>query len=135
MSERVIGKVISVDSFRVFIKLDDDLKSLYKSGYDDIFEVARINSYIIIPTGSDKIVAMITSVKNIDETELNKDKEAIFLTKSSRYVIATMVGTIVNDKKYIQGVYSYPVLDNPVWYVLKQDLDNIFDHHTILMTR
>lgn len=130
MSERVIGKVISVDSFRVFIKLDDDLKSLYKSGYDDIFEVARINSYIIIPTGSDKIVAMITSVKNIDETELNKDKEAIFLTKSSRYVIATMVGTIVNDKKYIQGVYSYPVLDNPVWYVLKQDLDNIFDHHT-----
>jgi molybdopterin-binding protein len=128
MTERVIGKVISVDSFRVFIKLDDDLKSLYKSGYEDIFEVARINSYIIIPIGSDKIVAMITSVKNVDETELKQEKEAIFLTKSARYVVATMVGTIIGNKKYIQGVYNYPVLDNPVWYVLKQDLDNIFDH-------
>lgn len=127
MSERRIGKVISVDSFRVFIKLDEDLKSLYKSGYEDIYEVARINSYIIIPIGPDKIVAMITRVKAIDETELSKDKEAIFLTDSARYLVATMIGTIEGDKKYIQGVYNYPVLDNPVWYVTKTDLDNIFD--------
>jgi len=127
MSERKIGKVISVDSFRVFIKLDEDLKSLYKSGYEDIYEVARINSYLIIPIGSDKIVAMVTRIKAIDETELSKDKEAIFLTDSARYLVATMVGTIEGDKKYIQGVYNYPVLDNPVWYVTKRDLDNIFD--------
>ncbi len=127
MSERRIGKVISVDSFRIFIKLDEDLKSLYKSGYEDIYEVARINSYLIIPIGSDKIVAMVTRVKAIDETELSKDKEAIFLTESARYLVATMIGTIEGDKRYIQGVYNYPVLDNPVWYVTKRDLDNIFD--------
>jgi len=127
MKERVIGKVISVDSFRVFIKLDDDLKSLYKSGFEDIYEVARINSYVIIPIGADKIVAMVTSVKALDETELNKHKEAIFLTKSARYLVATMIGTIQNDGKYIQGVYNYPILDNPVWYVTRADLDNIFD--------
>lgn len=127
MSERNIGKVISVDSFRVFIRLDDDLKSLYKSGYEDIYEVARINSYIIIPIGADKIVAMVTSVRAIDETELGKNKEAIFLTKSARYLVATMIGTIENSGKYIQGVYNYPILDNPVWYVTRQDLDNIFD--------
>lgn len=127
MKERIIGKVISVDSFRVFIKLDDDLKSLYKSGYEDIYEVARINSYIIIPIGADKIVAMVTSVRAIDETELSKNKEAIFLTKSARYLVATMIGTIENSGKYIQGVYNYPILDNPVWYVTRNDLDNIFD--------
>ncbi len=127
MSERKIGKVISVDSFRVFIKLDEDLKSLYKSGYEDIYEVARINSYIIIPIGADRIVAMVTRVKAIDETEIAKDKEAIFLTDSARYLVATMIGTIEGNKKYIQGVYNYPVLDNPVWYVTKDDLDLIFD--------
>lgn len=127
MSERSIGKVISVDSFRVYIRLDDDLKSLYKSGYEDIFEVARINSYVIIPIGADKIVAMVTSVRSIDETEIGKNKEAIFLTKSARYLVATMIGTIENNGKYIQGVYNYPILDNPVWYVTSQDLDNIFD--------
>lgn len=127
MSERSIGKVISVDSFRAYIRLDDDLKSLYKSGYEDIFEVARINSYVIIPIGSDKIVAMVTSVRAIDESEITKNKEAIFLTKSARYLVATMVGTIENSGKYIQGVYNYPILDNPVWYITNLDLDNIFD--------
>lgn len=127
MSERNIGKVISVDSFRAYIRLDDDLKSLYKSGYEDIYEVARINSYVIIPIGADRIVAMVTSVRAIDETELGKNKEALFLTKSARYLVATMIGTIENSGKYIQGVYNYPILDNPVWYVTKHDLDNIFD--------
>lgn len=127
MSEKNIGKVISVDSFRAYIRLDDDLKSLYKSGYEDIYEVARINSYVIIPIGADKIVAMVTSVRAIDETELGKNKEAIFLTKSARYLVATMIGTIENNGKYIQGVYNYPILDNTVWYVTRQDLDNIFD--------
>ena len=127
MSERSIGKVISVDSFRAYIRLDDDLKSLYKSGYEDIFEVARINSYVIIPIGADKIVAMVTSVRAIDETEIGKNKEAIFLTKSARYLVATMIGTIENGGKYIQGVFNYPILDNPVWYVTNQDLDHIFD--------
>lgn len=128
MKERIIGKVISVDSFRVFIRLDDELKSLYKSGYEDIYEVARINSYIIIPVGSDKIVALVTSVKTLDETELNKSKDSIFLTKPSRYLVATMIGTI-SDGKYIQGVYNYPILDNPIWYITKNDLDKIFDQH------
>ena len=127
MRERNIGKVISVDSFRAYIRLDDDLKSLYKSGFEDIFAVARINSYVIIPIGADRIVAMVTSVRAIDETELAKNKEAIFLTKSARYLVATMIGTIENSGKYIQGVYNYPILDNPVWYVTAQDLDNIFD--------
>lgn len=127
MSDRSIGKVISVDSFRAYIRLDEDLKSLYKSGFEDIFEVARINSYVIIPIGSDKIVAMVTSVRAIDETEIGKNKEAIFLTKSARYLVATMIGTIENSGRYIQGVYNYPILDNPVWYVTSKDLDNIFD--------
>jgi hypothetical protein len=126
MSERTIGRVISVDSFRVFIRLDDELKSLYKSGYEDIYEVARINSYIIIPIGADRIVAMVTSVRAIDETELG-NKEAIFLTKSARYLVATMIGTLENNGHYVQGVYNYPILDNPIWYVTRQDLDCIFD--------
>lgn len=127
MNENRIGKVISVDSFRVFIKLDEDLKGLYKSGYEDIYEVARINSYLIIPVGADKIVAMITRVKSVDETELSKEREAIFLTKSARYLVATMIGTIEGNTRYIQGIYNYPILDNPVCYVTRQDLDKIFD--------
>lgn len=125
-NERGIGHIVTVDSLSVFVRLDDDLKSLYKSGYEEIYPVARINSYIIIPVGAEKIVAIVDRVMNREETDLTKTKGAIFLTESSRYLSATMIGTIESGR-YTQGVYNYPILDNPVWYVTRQDLDIIFD--------
>lgn len=127
MSERTIGKIISVDSFRVVVQLDETLKSLYKSGFNDIYEIARINSYLIIPVGADRIVAIVTRVKIQDETEIEKTTGFITLPKAQRYLVATMIGTIENGQDYLQGVYNYPILDNPVWYVVREDLDKIFD--------
>ena len=125
-NERSIGHIVTVDSLSVYVRLDDDLKSLYKSGYEEIYPVARINSYIIIPVGADRIVAMVDRVMNREETDLTKTRGSIFLTESSRYLSATMIGTIESGR-YIQGVYNYPILDNPVWYVTRKDLDIIFD--------
>lgn len=125
-NERNIGHIVTVDSLSVFVRLDDDLKSLYKSGYEEIYPVARINSYIIIPVGADRIVALVDRVMNREETDLTKNRGSIFLTESNRYLSATMIGTVENGR-YIQGVYNYPVLDNPVWYVTRRDLDIIFD--------
>lgn len=125
-NERNIGRIVSVDSLSVYVRLDDDLKSLYKSGYEEIYPVARINSYIIIPVGAERIVAMVNRVMTREETDLSKSSGTIFLTESSRYLSATMVGTI-EGRNYIQGVYNYPILDNPVWYVTRDDLNIIFD--------
>ena len=128
-NERNIGRIVTVDSLSVYVRLDDDLKSLYKSGYEEIYPVARINSYIVIPVGADKIVAMVNRVMTREETNLSKSSGTIFLTESNRYLSATMVGTIEGGQ-YIQGVYNYPILDNPVWYVTREDLDIIFDQKT-----
>ncbi len=131
MVERQIGRVISVDNFRVFIRLEDELTSTYKSGVHDIYEVARINSYLIIPVGSDRIIALITRVKMQEETEFDRNNHSISLPTSSRYITATMLGTIEvkeSIEQFIQGVYNFPILDNPVWYVTAKDLDKIFDY-------
>ena len=125
-NERNIGRIVSVDSLSVYVRLDDDLKSLYRSGYEEIYPVARINSYIIIPVGAERIVAMVNRVMTREETDLSKSSGTIFLTESTRYLSATMVGTI-EGRNYIQGVYNYPILDNPVWYVTREDLNIIFD--------
>lgn len=125
--ERQVGRIVSVDSLTVYVKLDDNLKSLYKSGFHEIYPIARINSYIIIPVGADRIVAMVNRVQTREETEMGKNNQAIFLMESSRYLSATMIGTIENNKRYIMGVYNYPILDNPVWYVVREDLEKIFD--------
>lgn len=125
--ERQVGKIVSVDSLTVYVKLDDDLKSLYKSGFHEIYPIARINSYIIIPVGADRIVAIVNRVQTREETDMSKGNHSIFLTESSRYLSATMIGTIENNKSYVMGVYNYPILDNPVWYVVREDLEKIFD--------
>ena len=127
---RMIGRVLTVDNFRVYIKIEDELRGAYKSGFSDIYEIARINSYLIIPVGSDRIVALITRVTMKEELELDKKSTSISLPNSARYISATMLGTITkqNDKeKFIQGVYNFPALDNPVWYVTEKDLAHIFD--------
>ena len=130
MSDRGIGRIISVDSFRVFIELDKDQKALHKSGYHGLYEIAKINSYIIIPVNGEKIVALITKIKVSDETEVEASSGTITLPKSKRYIIATMIGTIIENNgelEYLQGIYNYPILDNPVWYAMERDLEVIFD--------
>lgn len=129
-NNRIIGRVLSVDNFRVFIKIEEDLRGTYKSGVLDIYEIARINSYLIIPVGADRVVALITRVTMKEEVEFGKNSTSISLPTSARYISATMLGTISkngNSEKFIQGVYNFPTLDNPVWYVTEKDLQHIFD--------
>jgi uncharacterized protein len=130
VSNKVIGRVLSVDNFRVFIKIDEDLRGSYTSGVNDIYEIARINSYLIIPVGSDRVVSLISRVTMKEEIEFDKHSTNITLPTSARYISATMLGTIAKDgnkEKFIQGVYNFPTLDNPVWYVTENDLRHIFD--------
>ena len=124
--------MLSVDNFRVYIRIDDDLRGSYKSGINDIYEIARINSYLIIPVGSERVVALITRITMREEMEFDRTSSTITLPSSARYISATMLGTIANDgdkDKFIQGVYNFPTLDNPVWYVTEKDLAQIFDDH------
>lgn len=127
MFSREIGRVVNVDSFKVIIELDDNIKGTQKSGYYDIYEVAKVNSYVILPIGSDKIVALITRVKSFEDNEIEKLTGEIKFSKSKRHLLATMLGTI-SEGKYLDGVYNYPILDNPVWYIIKEDLEKIFDN-------
>lgn len=127
---KIIGRVLSVDNFRVYIKIEENLRGTYKSGFHDIYEIARINSYLIIPVGADRVVALITRVTMKEEIEFDKNITSISLPTSARYISATMLGTIAKkggDEKFIQGVYNFPTLDNPVWYVTEKDLRHIFD--------
>ena len=109
ISNKVIGRVLSVDNFRVFIKIDEDLRGSYTSGVNDIYEIARINSYLIIPVGSDRVVALISRVTMKEEIEFDKNSTNITLPTSARYISATMLGTIAKDgnaEKFVQGVYN-----------------------------
>lgn len=59
---------------------------------------------------------------------------SISLPQAKRRISATMIGTLIPHEtgrfEYRYGITSFPVLDNPVWFVLEDELDAIFDKTT-----
>jgi len=120
-----IGRVVAVDTAQVTIELNQDLKGMSRSTYEGPQEVGRINSYVIIPVGSRRLVAIVTRVVLVEEAELKADRTMVALPAARRLMKATLIGTI-EGKKFRQGVSLFPVLDNPVQLAGQADLDAIF---------
>ncbi|MBA7470350.1 hypothetical protein ES707_05634 [subsurface metagenome] len=129
--DRTIGRIIFVDSFRAIVELSSELKSLTKSDYNDIYEIAKINSYVVIPVGQHKIIGLITKVQLSEEATTLPQKTFITLPETKRKITVTMIGTIIpkpeGKDEFKQGVSAFPTLDNPVWFITDDELDLIFD--------
>lgn len=124
-SEHEIGRVVAVDTAQVSVELNRELKALTRSTYEGTIEVGRINSYIIIPVGARRIVAMVTRVVMTEESELQADKTMVTLPSTRRLMKATMIGSI-DATQFRQGINLFPVLDSKVFLTTKADLDAIF---------
>lgn len=122
-----IGRVVAVDTAQVTIELNPDLRALTRSTYEGAYEIGRINSYVILPVGARRLVAMITKVVLAEEAEITADRTMVTLPSARRLMKATLIGTI-DGAEYTQGVALFPILDNPVQMVTEADLGVIFDH-------
>ncbi len=129
ISDNEIGRVVAVDTAQISIELNKDIKALTRSTYEGTYEVGSINSYIIVPIGGKRIVAMITRVVLAEESELKADKTMVSLPSTRRLMKATMIGTIEDDR-FKQGISVFPVLDTPVLITTKKDLNAIFGNKT-----
>jgi len=120
-----VGRVVAVDTAQVSIELNRDLKGMSRSTYEGPQEVGRINSYVIIPVGARRLVAMVTRVVLVEEAEMKADRTMVALPAARRLMKATLIGTI-DGGTFSQGVSLFPVLDSPVHLAAHADLDAIF---------
>ncbi len=124
-SDFEIGRIVAVDSAQITVELNSELKALTKSTYEQTVTIGQVNSYVTIPVGAQKIVAMVTRVMMTEEAELKTDKTMVALPSSRRIMKATMIGTIESGE-FRQGISMFPVLDNPVHVPSRSDLTAIF---------
>ena len=123
-----IGRVVAIDTAQVKIQLNSDLKGMVRSTYESSEEVGRINSYVIIPVGVRRLVAMVTRVVLREEYRMTHGQGRVTLPSAQRLMEATLIGTI-HGFSFHQGVSVFPVLDNSVELVQRADLDIIFSSH------
>ena len=120
-----IGRVVAVDTAEVSIELNRDLKGMSRSTYEGPQEVGRINSYVVVPVGARRLIAMVTRVVLVEDAEMKADRTMVALPAARRLMKATLIGT-VQDGVFRQGVSLFPILDSPVQLASQADLDAIF---------
>src|SRR5690606_22317809 len=130
--QRVIGKVVALNSDRFSVELLSGLKNFNVSGFDDIHYFAQLNSYVIVPYQNYYIVAEVSGVKEKDNNVpfSNPTDQMLSKVQAGKYLEVLPVGTIKQvkgDKLCFEfGVSVYPTLYSDVLYIREQELDAIF---------
>lgn len=124
-SDFEIGRVVAVDTAQVTVQLKEDLQALTRITYEGVQEVGRINSYVAIPIGARRLIAIVTRVVLSEDAELSADRTMVTLPSARRLLKATLIGTL-DAGSFTQGVSLFPVLDSPVFLLSDDDLGTLF---------
>jgi len=130
-SDRTIGRIVKVKTYQALVELSSETSSYVKSTYTGLYAIAVINSFVIVPVGSERVVGIVTALDMAEEPEARlQNRQMLVIPGSRRTMWVSMIGTITQhgtEKRFEYGLRRYPELDNPVWCADKDDLDVIFE--------
>jgi uncharacterized protein len=130
-ADRTIGRIVKVKTYQALVELSPETSSYVKSSYGGLYAIAVINSFVIVPVGSERVVAIVTALDMAEEPEATlQNRQMLVIARPRRTMWVSMIGTItqvIDTKHFEYGVKRYPELDNPVWFASEEDLDIIFD--------
>jgi uncharacterized protein len=131
-NDRTIGRAVRIKTYQALVELSPDTTSYVKSSFGGLYAIAVVNSFVILPVGSERVVAVVTALDMAEDAEASmQNRQMLVIAKPRRTMWVSMIGTItqtVDQKKHFEyGVKRYPELDNPVWFASDEDLDVIFD--------
>lgn len=130
--QRVIGKVVAINSDRFSVELLSGLDNFNVSGFDDIHYFAQLNSYVIVPYQNYYIVAEVSGVreKDLNVPFSNPTDQILSKIQAGKFLEVLPIGTIKTTKDDILnfefGVSVYPTLYSDVLYIKEKELDAIF---------
>lgn len=135
--QRVIGKVVAINSDRFSVELLSGLDNFNVSGFDDIHYFAQLNSYVIVPYQNYYIVAEVSGVreKDLNVPFSNPTDQILSKIQAGKFLEVLPIGTIKQNKVkefiFEFGVSVYPTLYSDVLYIKEDELDTIFKTNRI----
>lgn len=130
--QRIIGKIVTINSDRFTVELLSGLDNFNVNGYDDIHYFAQLNSYVIVPYQNYHIVAEVSGVreKDLNLAFSNPTDQILSKIQAGKFLEVLPIGTIKKNSKsetnFEFGVSVYPSLYSDVLYIKEQELDIIF---------
>lgn len=133
--QRVIGKLININSEKFTVELLNQSINFTTNGFDDIYQYAQINGYVILPYLDYYIVAEIFGVreKDVENKGIGIKEQVLSKSNSIKYLDISPIGSIQN-KKFKYGISIFPTLYSDVLYIKKEELDIIFEVNTDIIS-
>jgi ethanolamine utilization protein EutP (predicted NTPase) len=129
-SDRTIGRTVKIKTYQALVELLPDTSSYVKSSYGGLYAIAVINSFVVLPVGSERVIAIVTSLDMAEDAEASlQNRQMLVIARPRRTMWISMIGTITqteDKKRFEYGVKRYPELDNPAWFASEEVLDIIF---------
>lgn len=133
--QRVIGKVVAINSDRFTVELLSGIDNFNVNGFDDIHYFAQLNSYVILPYQNYYIVAEVSGVreKDLNVPFSNPTEQILSKVKSGKFLEVLPIGTLkpkegeTNIYDFDFGVSVYPALYTDTLYIKEAELDAIFN--------
>ena len=119
--QRVIGKLTNINSDKFTVELLSQSINFTINGFEDIYQYAQINGYVILPYQDFYIVAEIFGVRERDsDMKWQGEKEQILNKSNSvKYLDINPIGAI-KERKFKYGVSIFPTLYTDVLYIKKE---------------
>lgn len=125
--KRAIGKLVSVAADRFVVEMHAGTDNFTVVGFDDIHYVARLGSFLMIPTHGDLVVVEVVGLRERDSGP-SPDRGDLDKASSAKFLDVVPVGMLPADgRKFHFGVSVFPSLYADVLYALDAELDRIFE--------
>lgn len=122
-----IGRVVSVDTRDIRVGLDIGSTGFTKVGADGLVTVGVVNSYVTVPAGAHRVVAIVTGV-SIRRPGADADDASAFLknVNDGQYELAATVVGRFEGSIFRSGLTGYPPLNAPVYVATPEEVEAIF---------
>ncbi|HEY4293769.1 ATP-binding protein [Luteibacter sp.] len=129
---RAIGKVVSVAADRFTVELHGGTSNFTVVGFDDIHYVARLGSFVVMPTQGEYVIAEVVGLRERDASpskDSGQSEGGMDKASSAKFLDLVPVGMLPqeSDGPFRFGVSVFPSLYADALYVLDAELDRIFE--------
>jgi len=126
-SKRAIGKVVSVAADRFVVEMHVGTDNFTIVGFDGVHYVARLGSFLMIPSQSEYVVVEVVGLRERDASP-PPERGNFDRAGSSKYLDVVPVGMLpMRGGAFRFGVSVFPSLYADALYALDGELDRIFE--------